>query len=434
MEIVLRTVGTLFFRGAGLVLGMLTGVLSARMLGPEGRGIYSFATLIASLYLTFFGGLSAAIAREISNLKRDQTVVLANGFVLSVASGLVVLLLGLGWRATPWAVGQNSTAVLLVVLIAPLALSQIVMQGTFLGTGLIYDLNYAALFSQGSLLVFLGALRLAGAVTPELVVSCWCAAQVITMGWTWWRVGKRWRPDLRTVDIQTLKRLGWFAAQIGFVNAISFLNYRVDAFLVKGYLGSAQLGIYSVALSLSEMVWQVSSSLSLVIYARVGSSSEGDAAKLIARTMRHLFVVVLGCAGFLALFGGWALRILYGQAYAPALPVIRLLLPGVTLYSLTSMIAVYFTNQIGRPALTLSMAGLSMAICLFGSVVLIPKFGLVGAALATSGSYGIVAVASFVIFGRLTGLRVSEMLFLNRSDIHGLLNPLGRWGRQAKSS
>jgi Na+-driven multidrug efflux pump len=94
---------------------------------------------------------------------------------------------------------------------------------------------------------------------------------------------------------------------------------------------------------------------------------------------------------------------LLGPEYAAALPVLGCLLPGVLAYGAASALSVYFTNHAGRPLIPAALAGFSLAVNIVLSVLLIPRMGMLGGAVATTVSYLTSIAVAVAVFKQSSG-------------------------------
>jgi O-antigen/teichoic acid export membrane protein len=125
---------------------------------------------------------------------------------------------------------------------------------------------------------------------------------------------------------------GWKAH---FSNALSFLNYRADVFLLNVLLAPAAVGVYVVAVQIGERLWVLSAAVSTVLLPRLSAlHGEEDARRLITPLVsRWVLIVALAGAAVLAVFAGGIVRLLFGSEYLQAASALRWLLPGIAFVS-----------------------------------------------------------------------------------------------------
>jgi O-antigen/teichoic acid export membrane protein len=238
-----------------------------------------------------------------------------------------------------------------------------------------------------------------------LAISCgaiaWVAAreQILSL-----------RPDMPLLREQ----LG-FGTRTVFGAIAERLQFRADAFLLNVFIGPVATGVYSVASGLAETLWYVPNALGIVVFSRAATGKvESDR---IASTMSRLtfaFAVLLAVPVFL--LAPLAVEIAYGPAFRDAGFALRFQLPGVIAYSVVAVLSQHIIAR-GAPGLYTIVLGLGLAANLVANVLLIPRFGLYGAATASSISYAFTALLTLVVFRRMSGLRIRDAVIVRRDDI-----------------
>lgn len=214
-----------------------------------------------------------------------------------------------------------------------------------------------------------------------------------------------------STDPATRETPAWrFVAVIGITNLLSLLNYRATLFLLERQGGLAEAGVYSVALQVAELLWLLSSAVTVSAYHRIGAPDAAQAAATTLRAVRFNLGATLAAAPLLYLAAGWALPRVLGPAYAAALQPLALLLPGIAGYAAASSLSAYYTHHLGRPQWSAGIAGLSLGLTLAIAAWSIPRFGATGAALATSLAYTLAIAVALRAFLRDAGLGWGALL------------------------
>jgi O-antigen/teichoic acid export membrane protein len=384
-----------------VVAGLLLMTLVAR-LGPSSQGVFALFVACEAVLLALFSGFGLWLARahsqapDASWAELHSSVVLA-ALLVGALAGLVLAGLAAMRPEAPY------DRLLLLAWAAPWLLIVPTVSGVWLGRGRLLPLNGFALASP--------ALVLLGVVVcllwwPPLNVSqvllVWVVGKsAVGLAALWWSFRSQGWAKPRWVVTSPVWR---FAALIGLTNLISLLNYRVNLFLVERLDGLAAAGVYSVAVTLAELLWLVSSAVTTAVYARIGASDAQAAASSTLQAVRWGALGVLLAAPVLLAVAWWALPAVLGEVYRPAWWYLLILLPGTLAYSSASGISAYFTNQRGQPWLAGGIALTSMLLNLVLSWWWIPLWGAAGAAVATSVSYCVAIVLGLMLFLRLSGL------------------------------
>lgn len=200
---------------------------------------------------------------------------------------------------------------------------------------------------------------------------------------------------LNTVDresLQTLIRFGVPSMAMGI--AIIGL-YKTDVLLVGYFLSSTQTGYYRAALQVSEFIWVVAVAMEMMmIQTTTGLWSDGEHDKITELLGRMIkYVVLLTTLLVIGVFvlNDEFLRTYFGAGFIASEQPLEILLPGVLFFSVARVI--WPVMQAGghlRGLLGIIYGSLATNILL--NLLLIPRFGIVGASISTSFSYGLMAV------------------------------------------
>ncbi len=108
--------------------------------------------------------------------------------------------------------------------------------------------------------------------------------------------------------------------------------------------------------------------------------------------------------------------LLFGQRFAPSVRVIWLILPGTIVTSMAKVAASHLTGR-GKTGRTSAFGGLAVAVTLGLDLLLIPRFGIAGAAVASSASYIINGVLLLIILRRELRAKWSAMFVPSRAEL-----------------
>ncbi|WP_119153756.1 polysaccharide biosynthesis C-terminal domain-containing protein [Caldimonas tepidiphila] len=410
-----------------VALGMGLVVVVARR-GPEAQGQFSLLMATEAVFVALFSGFGLVVARQISHHREQAPAWLGGALVLALAAGSVAAGL-FAWAGSRLDAPAYAFVPLLAAA-APLLLLSPTVSGLYLGLGRMGPISVIGVLPPLLALLAIGALQLAGR-PPGLpqVLALWLGARAL--------VGAAMA--LAALRGQGLARPDWgawrthagFCSVVGLTNVLSWLNYRVDLFIVERVAGLAPAGVYSVAVTAAELLWFLSSSLSAAAYARIGAPEPAQAAALTLRVMHLNLALLLLASPLLLAAAWWLLPALLGPAYAPAPFLMLLLLPGVWAYASASTLSAWYTNFLGRPQLSAAVAATSLAINVAVCALLVPRLGAAGAALATSASYLLAIGWGLALFRRHAGLTWRAVLRPDLAQLgRDLAAPLARLRRR----
>ncbi len=386
--------------GRQLLVGLLQLailLLIARQLGPEGNGIYSMALLLPILASTFlsFGVAPATVyyvgRAEIAASDAIHTNVLL-AFFISVAGVLILtpLIWFFGGTIFP---GISRTLLWLSLASFPLALSIQLLNSVNQAKKDFRTFNRVLLVPPAITLVCVFAAINLFNGGPLSCVAAYLAGQIA--GLLIVLIGLRQhvnKPaanfrDLRnlTETVPQLLRYGWKAH---LANVFAYVNYRSDIFLVNFFTSPAVTGIYVVAVQLAEKLWMLSQAASTVLLPRLAGmhAVPGNRNRLALRYAGGILIITLFASLALGILLFFFSGLLFGPAYSQVVKPFFFLLPGIVAGAASRILANCIAAA-GKPEWNL-LTSIGVVIAnISGNIVLIPIYGMVGAATATSIAY-----------------------------------------------
>ena len=379
-----RTSGVVSFSLLAIAFDGITAIVVARELGPAGRGTFAAALTVAVV--------AAALAcLGIPTAGRVQLANRSGGLRLPNYLSVIPLHALLG------AVTAFAFTYLFVVVALSVGSVTLAAAGAFLGAGFVasnflFEALHAlgrqahatASNAVGSLSALVGALvagvAQSGPTTYLLVLGCSLVFQSLVATLQLARVehlGIRYSSQVH----RRLLRAGLPALPF---QVSTLATFRLDRYLVAAFVGVGAAGVYSVAATISEATRALPLSLGQVLLTGRSSGSVSMADERRARTM--VLCVSWSGLGILAISAPWLIAVLFGDEYASAVAPLRLLLVAETFVA-----AWLIDNRLlvgsGRLGAASATTVISAAVVLIGDVVLIPPFGLMGAAAASVAAY-----------------------------------------------
>ena len=413
----LHTAATSF--GLKFVVGLMISVVTARALEPEGRGEYSLLVLIITTVTTLFNfGLpgtntyfTAQKKFTPAQLTRASIVLTVPITIVSFAALFVVYLLRFDFIFP--------TSKLTPLIVASLAIIPIVFytqfaQGIIVGENRITLNNYISLSSQGALALVMTVLYFLGALTVTQSIALYSASFLLALAII---IGSSSPPlrEVRAAKLQ-LKEYGEllrFSGTIHVGNIAQFFNYRLDAFIVSYFLGTIGVGLYTNSKIFGESVWLLSTSMAAVLLPTLAGQHEKSkeiAVKALAATFGVSVVAAIGAF----LIGPPLIVLLLGQKFEGCVNPFLFLLPGITIFSITNVLATYITSA-GKPGHNAVIAFVSLLFTIGFDILLIPRYGMSGAAFASVISYTVSSLLTLVVFWRMTRLTLGEGITIVKS-------------------
>lgn len=349
----------IFVLAGGVLLQLMTavtGVISARLLGVEGRGEVALVAAVAALFaqLTFGGSLPTAIAQAIagsSTTARDglrpfRRRLLFWGTVCSVVAGSY--LAAVGRQYSPHLL--TAMAVTAGVLTAQTMLVKILI-GCLQGEGNIGRLMTAALLPQVLLTVGLAAVwilqRHAGTIEVLIVLVVGNVVAIIFVLPLLKPARPQSNPALEWTDLRRITARN-YVSSIGPIDGLG-----LDRNIVGAVMGTTSLGLYAVASAVANLSSIAGSALGAILLAKVAAARA--AGRSDARTVVGWLVLSAAATAFIVLSVEVALpeiiRYAFGSAFSPALTPARwLVLADGLLGFRRAIIAVLQARELGHRA------------------------------------------------------------------------------------
>ena len=220
------------------------------------------------------------------------------------------------------------------------------------------------------------------------------------------------KPDRKY--IKSVLSYGW-KAHLG--NVVGFLNHRIDILLINGYLGVGAVGLYSVGVGLVEKIWLMPDAASTILYPRVSAESDAQRLKQITPLVARTTIWLTGIAAILlVLLCRPIILALYSTAYLRAVGAAQALLIGIVAMAASKPLANDLAGR-GKPMLNTYISIVSLFTNVGLNILFIPKYGIVGAAWASTTSYSLTFLIRLVVYCRISGNRWIDVVFLKREDV-----------------
>lgn len=406
--------------GAGF--SFLTGVLLARGLSPADRGVMVLVMTLPNLMFNLLNlGLHESTTFFIGRKKADPGAVLVNALALSGVTGAAAFGLLALFRAPAAAFftkGLPGDLWLPVALLVPAALVQGLLLSMLRAKMRFARMNAWRLVASVVTLAGFGIALFGarGGLRASVLAYFWITlplaglafllvAQIVPL-----RGG--WQPRLSG----EMLRYGLKSYAQGM---ISGMNYRLDVYLVALFLQTQDVAFYGIAFALAEIAWFLPNAAGTVLFPRLANAPLEDVHRLTAAACRTIVALTALTAAGVALVSP-LIPIVYGAAYWRSIPPLLILLPGVVLMAVHKVLGRNFASR-DRQQYTIAASLVSFFIILILDLVLIPRLGVEGAALASSLGYCAAASALIAFFVRDSGLPPREFLIITRADMRALL-------------
>ena len=386
-----------------LGLGFITSVLVARALGPEGRGVFAW---MMNLHMVAVGLATLGMDTVVRKIGADQPK--RQGELLGTAPlvlGAVGLLLApaLFWLGSRTAIGLlHPRQMLFALLMVPVVCAMNVGLLLLVSQHRLRLYNMVAILPK--LLAFAGMVLLlaTGAVSVQAVLVASLLGAVPAVAWALrlhLKAGVRPRLDFA---LFTKGRRFWGGAYIA--TLATYLLLKQDLLLLARYAPEAEVGHYSVAATLIDVLQLAPALMGMFLLNHlVRIKDRAQRRAFFAKVMAALGALFVAGAAAGAVLAPWLVGGLFGEAYLPAVPLLRILLGAFVFLGLFTMLqnATAIKGQ-GLPLMAPALAGWAVNLGL--NLWWLPLYGATGAAWASLLGYAAACAAAGWAFARVRPL------------------------------
>ena len=220
--------------------------------------------------------------------------------------------------------------------------------------------------------------------------------------------------DFRWNDIKgkgaTYKEMLRYGAFLQLSTLVSTLNKRLSLYLLNTHCEEKQVGVFASGTQVTEGANIISHSIGLVEFSVLSNTEQKERSKQLTLRFMKLaimltFIAMLAISLLPTMFYEW----LFSGEFGDIRSLILLMAPGVVFFAAHTILAHFFSGT-GQPKYNLYASLIGLAVTVVAAFVLIPRFGIQGAAITTSLTYFAAMLYQWWVFRRITDSRLRELL------------------------
>ncbi len=382
------------------VIAFVSSIIITRLLGAEGRGEYAIFTNSIAFGVLFFGfSISSTIPYFINSGKAKAEELLTTIIIFSAISAVLVyftlfLLESVG--KLHWALPGNIKS----------SQYKLIFTGIYLNTLLCGVLSTCLLtfkkFKEVSLYnvlfqllpLFLYLLLYFKIIPADytkpfnnlvIVTAIISFISIIAITLLFLKL-MTIRPVKKIIPFGLIKQFIFFSSMAYVGNIFQFFSYKLDFWIVDAYNGKTTLGIYSLAVQLSQLLWILPQALGTVLYSYASSCKEEEAIHimLILKKITFYGTLIFAIPGLILSY--FFIPLLYGKEFTPAIHLMFIFLTGIIPFSIPSLLGSFFAARgLFKYSFYIGVTVSIFTVCCY--FVLIPMYGAIGGAIASVFSY-----------------------------------------------
>ena len=383
-----------------LLSNVVSSLIGARALGPAGRGDLLVIVLWPPVVAMLAGlGLPTAYRYWMAREPERVSFLFSNAVLYTLAVGVVSI--ALADLIVPHLVGQRSPQVMMLLRVyqvnIPAALFLDLMRGLLEGTRRFGWAGAARMIFFGVQAIGFAGLWSVGHLTIATAMITMITAQTSSMLLALIAVWRQLRPSWQPSWIE-FKNSMHYALRDYPGGVADFTTLRLDQIVLAAMASNVAIGLYVVAVRLSEMTTLAADAIADALMPEVAASKAENRAELLwARSLRLAIYMHLVLLPPLWLAAPLLLRILFGERFVPATGAFRWLLLAAGVWSLGSIV-ISGLRGFGYPGLSTVAKFSAAAVTTVGLLVLLPRLGITGAAIASLIGYSVMLFISLFAF------------------------------------
>ena len=366
-----------------LFINILTGIITARLLGPNDKGIQAAIILWPGLLIGFSAiGLPAALLYHIRKTVDRKNAFLTAALVLGVSAGVVAAIIGVAF--VPVWLGNYSAQTVRIAQIymvfVPIAVLSTVYTSVVQADSEFQIYNGLRLLQPVVTLSVLLLLFTTGTMTAGTAALAFLCPSVPAIFWLWYRTRHLYSFSL-THFREVYRQLLSYGVRSYSGDILAIASSQFDKIVVVSLLEPESVGLYTVAFSLAKMLVVFGSAVVSVLLPRIIGRPIAEMRLLLGRAARVSTLVTALAAVVLMLIGPYLLNLFYGDAFQGAIVVFWILSVDSVLNGLAILLAQIF-YALGKPELMIFRQLASLAVTVPGMLILGNSYGIAGVAAA----------------------------------------------------
>ena len=389
---------------AGRFIGIFFVPIYTRIFSPDQYGIIDLiATMTSFITLFLIMGLDSAVARYYVDAENDEDKKLtaSTGLFYSIFCSffVILILISLSRKVSAILLGESVNSIFLTVALAAIPFSVLssyclnMMKWRF-QPSLYAATSIGSLLLQVSLTVYLVVLRRMG------ILGIYIAQLVTTFVFSVIRFFLTKSSYSLVFSLKRVKELVYYGVPLVPLSLAYYIMTYSDRYFLRHFSGLDEVGLYGIG-------YRLSSAIGLIVMGFqhawgpfvISTYKDTDAKETFAKTYDYVAIVICFAVLVLSLFSREVLRVFTTPKYFGAYVVVPFIAASVAAPTLGG----YFAVGIGIAKKTIHRAwssGVAAAINLILNIVLIPRFGMIGAAIATIVSLIVLGMISILISQR----------------------------------
>lgn len=395
-----------------ILISMITSALINRTLGVEIKGQYAYISNWSTIIISI---LSFGIGQTYSTYRRKYGKEALNTFVFLTLLQTVISFI---FFLITVFLNMNSN-VKLSMLIATMG----ILRNNILYIAAIEDIRKRDINNVIYKIIYLFLVLIAFILSIKslyvMIVLLLLDETIIVVGTF---IHYKFKPDIKFLRKNKMNIFNIY--KLGLVSMLMYLmitlNYNLDVIFLKNMSTDIEVGLYSVAVQFANLLWLIPDAFKDVIMSKTAKEDSVDEIVIITKISLYLSLIII--VGFVIL-GKLAIKILYGEEFLNSyMPTVLLLIGSLSMIVYKLIHPLYISK--GKQFIVLIILFIAVAINSVANIIMIPLWGMNGAAIASVFSYTFCSLIFVIIFCREYNVKLSRMFIISKEEIMRLKNKI----------
>ena len=375
--------------------------IMARYLGPDGLGLFSLAIMIAGiieLIATF--GIDGALTKYVAEHKEHEGKVsslVSSAFltilIIGVITGLALFVCSNIFAST-FNMPRLSLLLRIYAVVFPFSLTYAIIISFFNGLREMKYYAFTVLLQASLALIFILVLLFVGlGVEGAMLGTVFAIIGTVVVATV---IMKKFMHFTFLNYKKNTKKLASFGSRLVGANMIGQIYYYIDILMLGYFLTSTEVGYYTVAVSLSRFFWLVPRAIGTVAFPAISEYWAKDnhhaINRLVAKSTKYSACILVFAGMSVIFFAKDIITFLFTPEFLPAVLPLTILVIGTVISGVLRSISGIFAS-VGKVNLTVKISAIAATGDVLLNIILIPLYGIIGAAVATTAASILSAIA-----------------------------------------
>jgi O-antigen/teichoic acid export membrane protein len=406
------------YKGVYLLLQFILTILISKLSGPEGLGIFTLVTVNANLSSIFTSlGISSGIGFQASKNDISTRALLKLTWLSSSIQLMLVLIIEIIvflisgkffiWNSSWYLFGFAG-----IILFFTISISEKYF-ALYNGYFQLNKYNLIVTTITGLIVLICSIwLFILKKVPIESILIVFVFANVVQVILLHFFLSYQ-KKQHNNDNISWKRDLFSYSTIAFFSNCLYFIALRVDYWIIGLFNSKEKLGYYALAVRLSQLIWILPTLLAALILPKVGKIDFKN--QDLERLIRLVFSFNVFGGLILAFSSFYLIPLIFGKEFTRSILPFCLILPGIVLLSLQIILSAYFSGK-GEIKTNLVTSIVLLIVIILLDLLLIPRFGIIGASIASSFAYSISGLFTYFLYCRSVNYSFRKII-IDTSDL-----------------